>query len=495
MSHYARLDLSRNGSSLTYVLDFAEIPTLELLQEWNLDANQTAELKLRARQEAKQWLKGLAIEENGRAISAWLQTVQINIQDGAGGMPILRVTMISSLGLRSGKLEYEDRNYPGRTGWKEIVIHRGSSARVVAASSGDTDISHALTSYPADPSFVPPQALKASVDWKCEAPPVVFAAKQVPSNPEVTVPNVRSALKPFAAQQPIAPGTVVKGDFLSRLLKMHTIGLGLVFIGIAVAFGLGAMHALSPGHGKTIVAAYLVGSRGTIRHAVFLGSTVTLTHTVSVFLLGIGVLCFERYIVPDRIIPWLGALSGLSIVVIGLWLLYQRAKVLVARHSEHGHARNHPHSHSHPHAHDHSHDHHHDHDHANHAHTHDHGDRPHTHVVPEKVSLASLIALGVSGGLVPCPSALVLMLSAIALGHAGLGLALLVGFSLGLALVLMGIGILVIHAKNLIPNRPAVIAHPFFRLVPVLSAALVLCLGLGMTAVSLGWLRPGGLGI
>jgi ABC-type nickel/cobalt efflux system permease component RcnA len=252
-----------------------------------------------------------------------------------------------------------------------------------------------------------------------------------------------------------------------------------------VAFGLGAMHALSPGHGKTIVAAYLVGSRGTVRHAMFLGSTVTLTHTASVFLLGLGVLFYEQYIVPDRIIPWLGAVSGLSIVSIGIVLMYQRAKALLAGEV-----------HVHPHSHDHGHEHaHHHHDHAQTMHVHSHGGRPHSHISAEKVSIPSLVALGVSGGLVPCPSALVLMLSAIALGHAGMGLMLLVAFSCGLALVLMAVGVLVVHARNLIPDRPALTSHPLFRLVPVFSAVVVVCLGLGMTAISLGWLRPGSLGI
>ncbi len=124
-----------------------------------------------------------------------------------------------------------------------------------------------------------------------------------------------------------------------------------------------------------------------------------------------------------------------------------------------------------------------------------HGGRLHSHTPEDRITLGSLIALGISGGLVPCPSALVLMLSAIALGHAGLGLLLLVGFSLGLALVLMAIGALVIYAKHLIPDRRWIANHPFFRLVPVFSAVVVICLGLGMTAISLGWFLPARLGL
>jgi ABC-type nickel/cobalt efflux system permease component RcnA len=293
-------------------------------------------------------------------------------------------------------------------------------------------------------------------------------------------------------------GAVVRGDYLSRMLQQRQIGWAMILAGILVAFGLGAVHAMSPGHGKTIVAAYLVGTRGTLRHAAFLGFMVTFTHTISVFLLGLGVLFFQEYIVPERVIPALGAFSGLSIVGIGAMLLYRRSKALM--HLSHGHPAHHHHErdhhyhqndhshHDHSHQHEHSHEHGHSHSHG--GHTHSQGGHSHSHVPEGKLTLAGLIALGVSGGLVPCPSALVLMLSAIALGHAGLGLVLLVGFSAGLALVLMGIGVLVIYAKHLLPNRESAAKHPFFRLVPVFSAVVVMCLGLGMTAVSLGWVRP-----
>jgi ABC-type nickel/cobalt efflux system permease component RcnA len=243
--------------------------------------------------------------------------------------------------------------------------------------------------------------------------------------------------------------------------------MGMILIGLCVAFGLGAAHALSPGHGKTIVAAYLVGSRGTMRHALFLGGMVTFTHTISVFALGLGMLLFQRYVVPEKVIPALGVISGLSIVAIGAMLLYQRAKRLAGPHHHHHHHHDHDH-------------HHHDHDHHHH--------HAHSHVPEGKITLAGLIALGASGGLVPCPSALVLLLSAIALGRTGLGLLLLLAFSAGLALVLMAIGAIVLFAKNLLPARAAV-SVPVFRYVPVFSAVVVMVLGLAMTGVSAGWIR------
>jgi nickel/cobalt transporter (NicO) family protein len=200
----------------------------------------------------------------------------------------------------------------------------------------------------------------------------------------------------------------------------------------------------------------LVGSRGTLRHAAFLGAMVTFTHTIAVFALGLAVLFLFRYLVPEQVTVWLGAISGLSIVAVGGWMFYKRLR----------HARAHEHHHHHHHHHGHSHSH-----------------------VPDELSWGGLAALGVSGGLVPCESALVLLLGAIALGRTGLGLLLLVSFSLGLAVVLVAIGAMVLYAKNLLPARKAG-GSAFFRWVTVASPAVVTIVGLVMTAVSLGWIQP-----
>jgi len=261
-------------------------------------------------------------------------------------------------------------------------------------------------------------------------------------------------------------------DALSRFLHQQELTPWMIAAAVGVAFALGAAHALTPGHGKTIVAAYLVGSRGTLKHAAFLGAMVTFTHTISVFLLGLATMFLFQYVVPEKVTQVLGAISGLSIVAIGGWMLYKRLRTP---------------THTHSHSHDHHH-HHHDHDHP-HDHDHHHGPGGHTHM-PDEVSWAGLVALGASGGLVPCESALVLLLSAIALGRVGLGLLLLVAFSLGLAIVLMAIGILVIYAKNLLPASNDTHKHPLFRWIPVASAAVVLIVGILMTGVSLGWIQP-----
>jgi nickel/cobalt exporter len=292
----------------------------------------------------------------------------------------------------------------------------------------------------------------------------------------------------FAQPAAAAPGAMVRGDFLSQLLNKREAGWGMVLAGLAVAFCLGAIHALSPGHGKTIVAAYLVGTRGTVKHAMFLGGMVTFTHTISVFFLGFTTLFLSQYVLPEKIYPVLGAISGLSIVWIGAMLLYRRTMSLRrynrAHDSEHVHEHIHAgHDHGPHHAHAHSHEHTHDHEHS-------HGPHGHSHVPEGEVTLGSLIALGASGGLVPCPSALVLLLSAIALGRVALGLILLVSFSAGLAVVLMAIGVIVLYAKHLLPDSEKTARHPAFRLIPVVSAALIVCIGLLMTGVSLGVIRP-----
>ncbi len=247
---------------------------------------------------------------------------------------------------------------------------------------------------------------------------------------------------------------VAQSDYLSRLLHQGEIGWSVMLLGMLAAFAFGAVHALSPGHGKTLVAAYLVGSRGTPRHAVFLGLMVTFTHTISVFALGLVTLYLSRFVLPETITPILGAISGMTIVWVGAMLLYRRTVGRSASAPTTGLA-------------------------------HHHGDgRVHTHV-PEEVSVGGLIALGASGGLVPCPSALVLLLTSVSLGRIGLGLTLLAAFSAGLAVVLSAVGLAVLYAKHWLPDSATLGRSKTLRYLPVASAAFIVCVGIAMTWVSL----------
>jgi len=478
VNHYARVEPAARGVEALYVLDLAEIPTFELLQKWNLTATSPRdEIERQAAIQGREWAQNLSISANGRTVAPQLRSTKVTMADGAGGMQVMRVSMQLHLPIAQGKLEYEDHNYAGRAGWKEIVIAAGEGAAIESATEGDADRSQALTAYPQDPTIAPPQDVRASLEWTVAAAQTGRSRKPaiVPA-PAVAAPASSPSGTAPVPPQGSAAGTVVRGDFLSQLLNKHEIGLGMVLIGLAVAFGLGAIHAMSPGHGKTIVAAYLVGSRGTFKHAIFLGGMVTFTHTISVFFLGFTTLFLSQYVLPEKIYPVLGAISGLSIVWIGAMMLYKRA-MRMRGHSHEGHSHSHDHEHGHSHPHDHAHD-------------HDHGPHGHTHVPEGDVTLGSLIALGASGGLVPCPSALVLLLSSVALSRVGLGMILLVSFSAGLAVVLMTIGVLVLYAKHLLPDSEKTARHPAFRLIPVFSAAVVMCIGLVMTGVSLGVIRP-----
>ncbi len=492
VSHYTRLEPSAKGVEVTYVLDLAEVPTYILMRDWKLDAKSPqADLEAKAAEQAREWAQGLEFEAAGKKVEPKFVSAAIRVSDGAGGLAVTRITSTFELAGVKPPLQFEDHNFPDRAGWKEIVIRGGSGVELERASQDSTDRSKALTEYPADPTLAPPQDLRASVEWKVTGVDVTNAAPKVVA-PEVVAiaqpkPVATSATPPPSSTPQVAqpPGSVLKGDFLSRLLAKDRIGWRWMLLGLIVAFGIGGAHALEPGHGKTIVAAYLVGSRGTPKHAAILGGVVTFTHTISVFLLGLAMLLLSKTIVPEHVIRILEAVSGLSIVAIGAWMLYQRLRGLGKVAPAHHHYR---HDHDRDHQHDHGHDHRHEHP---HTHSHDHGGHVHSHLPPEEIRLGNLMALGVSGGLVPCPAALVILLAAIAFGHVGAGLVLLVAFSLGLAGVLMAVGMMVLYAKSWLPDPGASSHHPLFRLVPVLSAIVILCLGLVMTGVSLGWLRPG----
>ena len=204
---------------------------------------------------------------------------------------------------------------------------------------------------------------------------------------------------------------------------------------LLAAFGWGALHALSPGHGKAMVAAYLVGTRGSTRDAIVLGATVTVTHTAGVVALGAVALGLSAWVLPEQLYPWLTLTSGLMVVGVGVAVLRRRLR-----------ARAH-----------HEHHHHHHHEHRR-----------------------SLLAMGASAGLIPCPSALVVLLGAVAQHRIGLGLVLIVAFSAGLAATLSLLGIAVVHAGRLLARMP--VPGRLVAALPALSAALIVIVGVALTA-------------
>jgi nickel/cobalt transporter (NicO) family protein len=245
------------------------------------------------------------------------------------------------------------------------------------------------------------------------------------------------------------------GDRFGSVFERAAAGQGVLVLLLLAAFGWGAVHALSPGHGKAMVAAYLVGARGTARHAVALGLTVTVTHTIGVFALGAVALALSAYVLPEDLYPWLNLVSGLLVLGVGASVV--RARVRRART---------------PAPHGHGHDHHHDHGHGHHDHDHDHGDlRP-----------RALLAMGASAGLIPCPSALVVLLGAVAQHQIGLGLVLIVAFSAGLAATLTGLGLLVVAAGRVSTRVSGARVGRVLAVLPALSAIAIVAVGLALTA-------------
>lgn len=234
------------------------------------------------------------------------------------------------------------------------------------------------------------------------------------------------------------------GSQLEHYLARSSGDPAFLITALVVAFFLGAAHALTPGHGKTIVAAYLIGSKGRLVDAVYLGGVVTLTHTLSVFVLGLATLYASRQMPLDRIFPWLSLLSGVLVVGIGAWLVWKRWGG--------GHEHNHNHEPA-------------DGDDVLHGHSHG-------------VGRGSLMSLGVSGGLVPCPEALVVLMLSISLRRVALGIGLLTAFSLGLAVVLITIGCAMVLAGPMV--KKAAGESRFTRSLPLVSACVVTVLGIAM---------------
>ncbi len=458
INHYSKMEVGEDSLRLRYIIDMAEIPTFQELGEIDADGD-----KNRSPEEEKNYLSGKAEEfKNGFALELNSKPVEL-VSDssdmvfipGAGGLPTIKIALEYAVKLQKSDLVelnrvfYRDDNYPGRAGWKEVIVLGKGGISIASSSAPSEDISDELTNYPADALSSPPQDIQASFSFSLGSQGAGVASIDVRGREVVT--------QPAGARTP--------KSLFTELISKKELSPKIILLSLLIAFGLGAFHALSPGHGKTIVAAYLVGSRGTAGHALLLGIIVTLTHTIGVFALGFVTLFASKYIVPEKLYPWLGFASGVVIVVIGMVLFFKRYRAF------HGDGHNHGHSHSHPHAHPH-----------NHSHDHEHG-HSHHHEIPEKVTFGSLFALGVTGGIIPCPEALIVLLSAISLHRIGYGLVLILAFSIGLALVLMGIGMIMVYARSFIDIFSG--EGKITRWLPIVSSVVISVLGFAIAIQSL----------
>jgi ABC-type nickel/cobalt efflux system permease component RcnA len=408
---FSRVEVSGHRVYVRYVLDLAEIPTFQARQAGGIDPAEYA----------RRLAAGAHLRVDGHRSRLVPIAHALAFPEGAGGLRTTRLEVILRGPRVAGtsRISYRDTNYSGRLGWREIVVGAHAKSR-----------SDELRAYPKDLLSSPLRITS-------------LAATLAPTTDPLPGLTRGRALQ--------APDRVADSGFASLIAREH-LSAGFVLLSLAIAMFWGAAHAFSPGHGKSIVAAYLVGSRGTPRHAVFLGMTVTITHTIGVFALGLVTLSLSEFIVPDQLYPWLNLVSALLIVGVGVSVLRWRVREWRKRDEGNDH-------HHHGHSHGDGHHHRHEHDHA--------------------LSARRLLGIGISGGIVPCPTALVVLLAAISLHRIGYGLVLILAFSLGLAAAMTAIGILAVSAKRVF--RRVDFDGGLIRLLPAVSALVVLGLGLAMT--------------
>jgi nickel/cobalt transporter (NicO) family protein len=469
---YSGLRIGPDRLVIDYVLDLAEIPTFQARQAIDGDRDgkvSGAEVARWRDHECPRLAGGLRASVDRRPLPLRVTRATVAFPPGAGGLRTLRLecTLASTMPAGRGhrELAYRDGNQPGRVGWREITA-TGDGATLDAADVPARSASRRLTAYPEDQLRSPLDQRTATVRFR-------------PGGP-----RAGDAGEPGAGRAAASRGVDRATAAFTALVAARRLSPGFGLLALALAVVLGAAHALAPGHGKTVMAAYLVGLRGSLRQAATIGATVTVTHTAGVLLLGV-VLSASRAVASERVYPWLGLASGLLLAGVGLTLA---ARALRGHRHPHPHA--HPHAHPHPagpgdggdgaagpgrdpagpggHAHDHG--------------GHDHGGgwagRP--------LGWRGLVALGLAGGLVPSPSAVVVLLGGIALGHAWFGLALVLAYGIGMAATLTGVGLLLAQLRGRLdrrlPGPAASLLARAGRLLPVATATVIVAVGLALAA-------------
>jgi ABC-type nickel/cobalt efflux system permease component RcnA len=430
VNRYSGIVLSGADLRVHYVVDMAEIPAYQERQDIGpgkpyADGNAYLDRKV------PDLSQNLSVEVDGRAVSLHVADRSLTFPAGQAGLDTMRIEVLfttSRLAPGSHALAYRDGNYAGRLGWREITARSTGGAQLRDSTVPTSSISNELKLYPQDRLTSPLSVTEARL---------------------TLVPGVGGAgLAPLLDRA--GGGFRVVQDRYSELVVARELTPLAIVASVLLAVVLGAAHALSPGHGKAVMAAYLVGTRRSARHAAILGSTITATHTIGVFALGAVTLLASAIITPERLYPYLTLASGLLVAGLGLSLVVSRTRLALA------------------------------------ATPHRHGLGTHTHEPPVPgAGMGSLIAMGISSGLLPCPSALIVMLSAIALHRVAFGMILIVAFSLGLALMLTGIGVALATGAPLLSRLPWRDKLPsglrLARLVSVAAALVITIAGVVLT--------------
>jgi nickel/cobalt transporter (NicO) family protein len=439
VNHLSQVRISQGSVEVHYVLDQAEIPTFQEIQRFDRDGDGAISGTERGPLLAHKLAEiapGLQLNADGRSVALGApRDPTLAFPPGQGGLSLTRVeaSFVAPIPAAVRRVELHDETYSDRVGWKAIEILPGEGTDV-RSSVPASDPTEGLRAYPVDLLQSPPDQHDAG-----------FEVSR--GSGRVTAPDRQSA-------GPVTTDRAQDG-FAGALTSGNDHGI-LILLLLGSAFAWGALHALSPGHGKTMVAGYLAGSRGRPKDAALLGLTVTITHTSAVFALGLVTLAASAYVLPEDLYPWLGVVSGAMVIAIGLWAIWTRLRRWRALRAEHDRPPGHVHAHRH----------------GGHVHSHQPSGAP--------ITTRSLIALGVSGGIVPCPSALVVLVAAISQHRLGLGLVLILAFSVGLAATLTAVGLAVLHGGRLIKRlRPErrLFGGRFVGALPALSATLIVVAG------------------
>jgi nickel/cobalt exporter len=511
-----------------HVTDRAEIPTQQLTfaDDPISKSSPVAQQQAWSTRDCKRVVANLLLKVDGRTLKLTVNSAAVRFPPGAGGLPTSRLTCrlsSSSLTLHKGStVDYQDHSADGRVGWHEIIAV-GDGATLTSSDVPTFSRSRALTAYPKD-LLTSPLAIKTA---KLVASPGGAAAKDPLAGTD----------KPAGKEQ--ARGVDGLTTAFTDLVGRHQLSIGIGALAILLALILGAFHAFAPGHGKTVMAAYLVADRGNLRQVTLIGLSVTAAHTLGVLILGLLLSSFATF-APEKVYPWLGVASGLLLLSIGISLVraaWQRrslwtgpppasdhvhdhadeAPVPSARHSDHPHPHPQGHDHEHDHPQEHGHDHPHEHE-LQHQHAssvavsdhpshdgdlavvqeieligladerpierlvHSHGGRTHSHapINPDQpIRLRNVISMGLAGGLVPSPSALVVLVGAIALHRAWFGVILVVFYGAGMALTLVGIGLLLSRLRGRFMSRLSAGSRfgRAFTVLPFATASLICIIG------------------
>ncbi|MGH9940516.1 MAG: nickel/cobalt transporter, partial [Blastocatellia bacterium] len=416
INHFARIESGAERARIRYVVDLAEVATFQELQKADPDSDGNlteAELNGYLDQVTPGYLAGLKLAIDGAPVALRLSGKSISRAPGAAGLFTLRI-VYDLTGEFTGanaapRFRFENANRLDRVGWREIVVAPASGASVFDSTAYGSGLTDELRAYPEEMLMAPLNERVA--EWSVTAGALPASARPL---------TLRDG-KPVVAAR----------DRFAELIAAPNLTPGVMLIGLLLAFMLGGIHATSPGHGKTVVGAYLAGSRGTAKHAAFLGLTVTITHTITVYAMLLVALFASHYVMPERLYPIIQFVSGALIVAIGLNLFIKRLRSLIGS-DVHKHVDGH------------------NHEAKRQIGWHSHGGSAHTHLPPgadeAPVTRLNLLALGVSGGLLPCPSATIVALAAVSLNRIGYGFLLILAFSLGLAGVLMAVGLMFVYA-------------------------------------------------